>query len=113
MIIQANIRNNRKRLGLTQKELAKRINVDRSTIAQWETGISAPRMGNVEKLASVFGIPVSELLIDSTSLDYTASNPDERELLDYYRVLTDAGKALLLNDARAIVSIYQRLGENE
>ena len=112
MIINANIRSHRKRVGMTQYELAKRIGVDQSTISQWEKGIASPRMGKVEKLASVFGIPVSELLLTYDVTDYTAQNSDERELLDAYRSMSSDGKKLLLEDMRAIRGIDSRIGTN-
>lgn len=62
MRIAANIKHYRKQAGLTQEELAERLDVARSTITQWETGWSSPRMGMVQKLAEVFGIPPSAML---------------------------------------------------
>ena len=56
MGINSNIRKLRKRAGLTQEELAEKLEVARSTITQWETGWSSPRMGMIQKLSGVFGV---------------------------------------------------------
>ena len=54
---------------LSQATLAEQLGVDRSAVAQWETGVSQPRMGNVRKLASFFNVPVASILdgIDAVS----------------------------------------------
>lgn len=62
MSIAAKIRTLRIELGLSQAKVAKALGVDRSAIAQWENGLSEPRMGNVRKLAKYFGVPVSEIV---------------------------------------------------
>ena len=49
-------------MGLTQGELAEKINVTRSTVTQWETGWTQPRMGAIERMASVFNVSVSDIV---------------------------------------------------
>ena len=62
------IANNIKRLRLkrdwTQEHLADLVGVTRSTVTQWETGWSQPRMGAVEKLAAAFGVSVADMVDD-------------------------------------------------
>lgn len=48
--------------GLTQKELAVRLNVVRQTISKWEKGLSVPDADMLIRIADLFEIPVSELL---------------------------------------------------
>ena len=62
MSIAETIKSLRNGAGYSQAKLAEFIGVDRSAIAQWENGLSEPRMGNVRKLATLFGIPVSKLI---------------------------------------------------
>lgn len=52
----------RKRKGLTQEELAIRINVVRQTISKWEKGLSVPDAETLTKLAEVLEVSVSQLL---------------------------------------------------
>lgn len=56
------IANMRIRIHNTQLELARKIGVDRSTIAKWETGKSMPRAEMLPKLAECLGCTVDELL---------------------------------------------------
>lgn len=67
MGISANIKRMRLDEGLTQEQLAERLGVTRSTVTQWETGWSQPRMGAISKLASVFGVSVSEMVEDGNN----------------------------------------------
>lgn len=52
----------RKGRNLTQKELAKLLGVDRSTIAQWERGENMPRTKMLIQIAKVFKCKVDTLL---------------------------------------------------
>ena len=61
-MLSENIKNLRKQKGLTQEELAIRLNVVRQTISKWEKGISVPDVTLLEKLADVLDTDVGTLL---------------------------------------------------
>lgn len=48
-------------LGLTQAELAKRVSVTQSQVAQWERGAAMPSAAKLPLLASVLGCTIDEL----------------------------------------------------
>lgn len=52
----------RKSKGLSQEELAVKLNVVRQTISKWENGLSVPDADLLIALSEVFEIPVSALL---------------------------------------------------
>ena len=56
------IQENRKRCGLTQEQLAQRLNVSRQAVSKWENGTAEPSTANLLTLAEVFGITVDSLL---------------------------------------------------
>ena len=56
--------------GLTQKELAKAIEVGRTTISEYESGKIVPKQDNLVKLASFLGV----------SVDYLTGVSDDRKL---------------------------------
>ena len=56
------LRSLRQARNLTQAELAKLLDVDRSTVAQWERGANMPRAEMLIKLAKVFKCKVDTLL---------------------------------------------------
>lgn len=52
----------RKQRGLTQKDLASKINITDKTVSRWETGDSQPNLEQLQCLADVFDTEVSDLL---------------------------------------------------
>ena len=54
----------RKKEGLTQEELASRLNVSRQAITKWETGEGLPDIDNLKNIALFFHVSV-DYLIDS------------------------------------------------
>lgn len=52
----------RKKADITQEQLAKKLKIDRSTVAKWETGESMPRADKLPRLAKILGCTVDELL---------------------------------------------------
>ena len=61
-MLQDSIRNFRKARGLTQEELAVRLNVVRQTVSKWEKGFSVPDADTLQKLADILEVSVSQLL---------------------------------------------------
>ena len=57
-----NIKAIRKSKGLSQEELAIKLNVVRQTISKWEQGLSVPDADMLISLSEAFETPVSTLL---------------------------------------------------
>ena len=57
-----NLKNIRLEKNMSQEQLAKEINVDRSTVTKWETGEAMPRANKLVKLSQIFNCSVDELL---------------------------------------------------
>ncbi len=52
----------RRKSGLTQIELAKKIDVSNLTVFRWEAGERSPRMEEVRRIASALHVTEDELL---------------------------------------------------
>lgn len=61
-MFQDNLKALRKKKGITQEELAARLNVVRQTVSKWEKGLSVPDAELLIKLAEILEVPVSRLL---------------------------------------------------
>ena len=61
-MLQENIKLIRKDRGLTQEELAIRVNVVRQTVSKWEKGLSVPDAELLQKIAEVLDVSVCQLL---------------------------------------------------
>lgn len=61
-MLNENIKAIRKSKGLSQQELAVKLNVVRQTVSKWEQGLSVPDSDMLLSLSEVFETPVSALL---------------------------------------------------
>lgn len=52
----------RKQKGLTQMDLAERLNVSRQAISRWEVGAAVPSTDNLKVLGELYGVPIDYLL---------------------------------------------------
>jgi len=71
-----NLKTLRKTKGLSQEELAIRLNVVRQTISKWEKGLSVPDADMLIRIAEILETSVSELLgakiVDEADTDHVA-----------------------------------------
>ena len=62
LMLSENIKTIRKSKGLSQEELAIKLNVVRQTVSKWEHGLSVPDSDMLISISEVFETPVSTLL---------------------------------------------------
>lgn len=73
-MLNENIRTLRKRMGLTQVELAERLNVSQSTITSWENGTRRPDLDLLPAIAQIFGVSV-DVLIGNNPVPIVSNDP--------------------------------------
>ena len=62
----------RKKAGLSQEELAKTLFVSRQAVSKWETGETVPDLENLVALANLFDVSLDYLILGkTTSLERT------------------------------------------
>ena len=66
-MLKENIKSMRKSKGLSQEELAIKLNVVRQTISKWEQGLSVPDSEMLVTISEVLETPVSTLLGENIS----------------------------------------------
>ena len=77
MKINEKIYSLRKQAGLSQEELADKLNVSRQTVSKWELGDSTPDFDKIVPLCNIFGITTEELLRDKKlDKDIDEDKPD-------------------------------------
>jgi len=69
-----NIKRLRKDRGMTQEELAIRLNVVRQTVSKWEKGLSVPDADMLQRLAEALEVDITQLL--GTPASYTPEQPE-------------------------------------
>ena len=99
------IREARRALGLTQDELARRVGVSRSAIAQWETDRTGQVRANLARVSAVLGVSIGYLITgESESVSVNVETADERALLSLYRQIREPGRSELLRNARRMAA---------
>ncbi len=84
-MLSENIRTFRKSKGLSQEELAIRLNVVRQTVSKWEQGLSVPDADMLISLSEVFETPVSTLLgetVAETKVDDLKAISEKLEVIN-------------------------------
>ena len=64
----------RKEKGMTQSELANKMNVTDKAVSKWERNISCPDINSINKLANILGISVEELISSKIGKANTYNN---------------------------------------
>lgn len=99
--------NLRKQKGLSQEELANRLNVSRQTVSKWEIGDSTPDMEKLIAISDLFDISLDELVMDKVlpETDKTSKKPEiTGELKE--KVLTDDNKKKIKRGLRFAAVIF-------
>ena len=79
IMIADTIKNLRQQSGLTQSDLAKRLNITRSSVNAWEMGISIPSTQYVVELAELFKVSTDYILgLSNGGVISTASLTEEQ-----------------------------------
>lgn len=56
----------RKKAGLSQEQLAEKLNVSRQAITKWETDAGIPDIENLKSISALFSVSIDELLANET-----------------------------------------------
>lgn len=83
----------RKQKGMSQEELANRLNVTRQTVSKWEVGDSTPDMEKLVAISDLFGVSLDELVLgkEQAAQEATAQKIDTVAMLEE-KVLTEENK---------------------
>lgn len=76
MDLQTKLISLRKQKGLTQLDLAERLDVSRQAISRWEVGAAVPSTDNLKTLSELYGLSLDYLLNDE---DLPCKDTDSKE----------------------------------
>lgn len=85
----------RKLSGMTQEQLAVKIDVSRQTISQWESDSTSPDLDSIVKLSRIFHVSLDDLL-GETETSMTNSNDEQITLEDLMKINLHNRKMMLL-----------------
>ena len=113
-MLNENIKHVRKLKGLSQQELAVKLNVVRQTVSKWEQGLSVPDSDMLIALSEVLEIPVSKLLgepVDEAEMNHLRVISEKLEVINLQLAQRKTTRrkilhGLLLSLCAVIVMIY-------
>lgn len=97
-MLHENLKALRKQKGLTQEELAIRLNVVRQTVSKWEKGRSVPDADILAQIAEVLDVSVSNLLGSALPADEQEADSIATQLIrlnEQYAIRNRRGKLIL------------------
>ncbi len=104
--------------GLTQKEVADRLNVSRTLVSKWESGTVRPTSEQIKELSGVFGMNEEDILkaIESVDIDPVTLNDHSAQLTDrldeLHLILTEEIKDVV-NEQNAKLEEFNKTYEEE
>jgi transcriptional regulator with XRE-family HTH domain len=82
MNLPGNLKYLRKKKGKTQDALSSEVSIGRTTIANYEAGISEPNVETLRTFAKYFGVSLDDLLSKNLeSLQFSPDEPSEKDLM--------------------------------
>lgn len=93
---------------VTQADLASRLGLSVSAIANWESGRTRPDVSNIPALCNVLGISIAEFFSNSLNAE-----EDERKLLFRYRQLNKPHQMVLLSMAEQLLNAEEQATSSE
>lgn len=124
--ISERLRELRVKFGYTQSQIAKLLNIDRSTYAYYETGKTHPDIASLMVLTKIYNISFDEFLGDEAApkavsdrhfvKDYVRGNknsshiydlsPTEKDLVGAYRTCSEDEQKEMLNLAFSLIESH-------
>jgi AbrB family looped-hinge helix DNA binding protein len=96
----------RKMKGMSQENLAARLDVTRQTISKWELGEGAPDIEKSKILADIFGVSLDDLVSFDASSERLPIPPKGKHIFGVVKV-GDKGQIVIPAKARKIFNISQ------
>ena len=69
----------RRKTGITQAELARKLDVTRSSVNSWEMGLSIPQLKHIVEMSKIFNTTVDGLLNTSSKVVIDITDLTEKE----------------------------------
>ena len=104
--IAKNVKGLRKLEGWSQETLAEKLGVSRQAVSMYEQGVMSPKVSVLEKMATLFGVTVADLVYDEPVYDIGLGGgrvtENEYKLLQYYRAMSPRFRDDILTLARSM-----------
>lgn len=104
-MIGMNLKYFRKRNGLSQEELAEKIEVSRQSVAKWESGETLPDIVKCRELANLFGTTIDSLINYSFEEEKLVENETDGKFVFGIVKVGERGQVVIPKYAREVFKI--------
>lgn len=104
-----NFRNLMEKNGLTQRDVATRLNISDQLVSTWTLGKHVPRMDKIEQLCELFHCEKSDLLDSKESVSRYPLSKEEYMLILAYRSTDEKTKEMIAR----LLAYAQMMGETD
>lgn len=104
-MIGMNLKYFRKRNGLSQEELAEKIEVSRQSVAKWESGETLPDVIKCREIANLFGTTVDRLINYSFEEEQLVENETDGKYVFGIVKVGERGQVVIPKHARDVFKI--------
>lgn len=110
----------RKSKGMTQDRLSDALGITKQALSHYERGTRYPKKDTLDAMADYFNVDmnyltgrstVTSVLCDPVSSPSSDLDPDDRELLIKYHMLSDEGKGMLQDRADELIALGKTVEE--
>ncbi|MDD2218230.1 MAG: helix-turn-helix transcriptional regulator [Eubacteriales bacterium] len=114
-ILQNNLQLIRVEKRRSQTQVARALNIARSTYAMYEAGKRLPDIGILYSLSTYFNVPMEYLYCEDTRRCveelklYLKMSSDEKKLLDMYKFLSNYARGRLMERAESLMDEQQSM----
>ena len=104
-MIAMNLKYFRKKEGLSQEELAEKIEVSRQSVAKWESGETLPDIVKCRELANLFGTTIDNLINYSFEEEKLVENETDGKFVFGIVKVGERGQVVIPKHAREVFKI--------
>ena len=104
-MIGMNLKYFRKKEGLSQEELAEKIEVSRQSVAKWESGETLPDIVKCRDLANLFGTTIDNLINYSFEEEKLVENETDGKFVFGIVKVGERGQVVIPKHAREVFKI--------
>lgn len=104
-MISVNLKYLRKKFGMSQEELAEKIEVTRQSVAKWESGETVPDIMKCRELANLFDTTIDDLLNYSFEEETLLENEKDGRYVFGLVKVGEKGQIVIPKPARTLFNI--------
>ena len=102
----------RKQKGLTQEQIAEKVNISPQAVSKWENDLTAPDINILLELSEILGVTVDILLGKVNEVETTFSNekPNYNKLLLKIKIISNDGDKVNINLPFSLIKVCVEKG---